>query len=274
MFYTTVLMASASSSPLQQYMSAYVGCAVCEFFMYLKDLPTFIMYDDLSKHAVSYREIYLLLRRPPGREAYPGEIFYVHSRLLERSAKLLQTGSNGGGSLTAFPVIETQIGDIASYITTNVVSITDGLVFLSHNAFLSGHKPAIYVGLSVSRVGSSAQQPAMKLISEGLPIDMAQFYELQALSQFASDLGKETQDKIYRGQRLNALFRQPNGNPIPTHVQPALNSVANSDCLHEIPVSDVEPVKYTFTDLLTHCGFLLDYIPCDMLFLCLHISQS
>jgi len=177
LFYTTVLMASASASPLQQYLSAYTGTALSEFFMYLRDLPVFLMLDDLSKHAVAYREIYLLLRRPPGREAYPGEIFFVHSRLLERSAKL--SSSLGGGSLTAFPVIETLAGDVSAYITTNVVSITDGQIFLSLNLFLSGIKPAIDLGLSVSRVGSVAQWSGIKVVGTNYKLELAQFAELQ-----------------------------------------------------------------------------------------------
>ena len=168
-------MAGAAASPLQQFLSAYTGNAVAEYFMYTRDLPCCIIYDDLSKHAFAYREISLLLRRPPGREAYPGEIFYVHSRLLERSAKLLKGAYSGGGSLTSFPIITTQLGDISGYIITNVISITDGQIFMDAKQFNAGKKPAIDIGLSVSRVGSKAQQPQMKLISEGLKNQLADY---------------------------------------------------------------------------------------------------
>ena len=177
-FYFSLILSSASSSAVYQYFSAYTGTALSEFSMLVGELHSFIMYDDLSRHAIAYREIYLLLRRPPGREAYPGEIFFVHSRLLERSAKLSVT--LGGGSSTAFPVIETLAGDVSAYITTNVISITDGQLFLSTSLFLAGIKPAIDVGLSVTRVGSSAQWDGMKLISGSYKLDLAQFVELQS----------------------------------------------------------------------------------------------
>ena len=187
LFYTTLLCATASSSPLAIYLSAYTGDALSEFFMYLRELPTFLMLDGLSKHAMAYREIYLLLGRPPGREAYPGEIFFVHSRLLERSAKL--SVKLGGGSMTAFPVIETLAQDVSAYITTNVISITDGQIFLSSSLFLSGTKPAIDLGLSVSRVGSTAQWQRIKILGTNYKLELGQFRELQAFSLFVQDLG-------------------------------------------------------------------------------------
>jgi len=184
-FYLSLVLASASSSAVCQYLSAYTGSALSEFLMLVGELPSFIIYDDLSRHAIAYREIYLLLRRPPGREAYPGEIFFVHSRLLERSAKLATT--LGGGSSTAFPVIETLAGDVSAYITTNVISITDGQIFLSTALFLAAIKPAIDVGLSVTRVGSAAQWDGMKLVAGSYKLELAQFVELQSFSQFAAD---------------------------------------------------------------------------------------
>lgn len=197
-FYLSVLLASASSSAVCQFLCAYTGSALSEFFMFVGELPSFLMLDDLSRHAVAYREIYLLLRRPPGREAYPGEIFFVHSRLLERSAKL--SASLGGGSTTAFPVIETLAGDVSAYITTNVISITDGQIFLSIDLFLAGIKPAIDVGLSVTRVGSAAQWDGMKLVAGSNKLELAQFVELQSFSQFAADLGLETKNRLAKGR--------------------------------------------------------------------------
>jgi F-type H+-transporting ATPase subunit alpha len=180
-FYLSLLVASASSSAVHQFLCAYTGAALSEFFVLVGELPSFLMLDDLSRHAMAYREIYLLLRRPPGREAYPGEIFFVHSRLLERSAKL--SAHLGGGSITAFPVIETLAGDVSAYITTNVISITDGQIFLSIDLFLAGIKPAIDVGLSVTRVGSIAQWDRMKLVAGFYKLELAQFIELQSFSQ-------------------------------------------------------------------------------------------
>jgi F-type H+-transporting ATPase subunit alpha len=205
-FYLSVLYASASSSAVHQFLCAYTGSALSEFFVLVGELPSFLMLDDLSRHAMAYREIYLLLRRPPGREAYPGEIFFVHSRLLERSAKL--SANLGGGSSTAFPVIETLAGDVSAYITTNVISITDGQIFLSIDLFLAGIKPAIDVGLSVTRVGSIAQWDRMKLVAGFYKLELAQFIELQSFSQFVADLGKETKNRLTKGRRLVEILKQ------------------------------------------------------------------
>jgi F-type H+-transporting ATPase subunit alpha len=232
--YSSLLVASASSSACAQYLSAYTGAALSEFFCIVGQLASFLMYDDLSRHAVSYREIYLLLRRPPGREAYPGEIFFVHSRLLERGSKL--STNLGGGSVTCFPVIETLAADVSAYITTNVISITDGQIFLSTDLFLSGIKPSIDVGLSVTRVGSSAQWNGMKLVAGSYKLELAQFVELQAFSQFASDLGAETKQKLDRGKRLVNILVQPCGDPIRLSSQLMILSIANQDIVKQIPV--------------------------------------
>jgi F-type H+-transporting ATPase subunit alpha len=193
-FYLSMLVASAASSAVCQFLSAYAGAATCEFFMYVGGVAGYLMLDDLSRHAMAYREIYLLLRRPPGREAFPGEIFFVHARLLERSAKLSQ--NLGGASVTAIPVIETLGADVSAYITTNVISITDGQIFLSMDLFLRGVKPAIDLALSVTRVGSAAQWVGMKLVAGSYKLELVQFIELQSFSQFAADLGEETKKSI------------------------------------------------------------------------------
>mmetsp|Transcript_48751 Transcript_48751/g.112993 ORF Transcript_48751/g.112993 Transcript_48751/m.112993 type:complete len:481 (-) Transcript_48751:43-1485(-) len=236
-FYLSVLVASASSSAVCQFLCAYTGCALSEFFMLVGELPSFLMVDDLSRHAVAYREIYLLLRRPPGREAYPGEIFFVHSRLLERSAKL--STNLGGGSSTAFPVIETLAGDVSAYITTNLISITDGQIFLSIDLFLAGVKPAIDVGLSVTRVGSAAQWDGMKLVSGSYKLELAQFVELQSFSQFAADLGKETKDRLARGRRLVEMLKQFCGSPMSLGRQVGILSLANQDLVKALAIEDV-----------------------------------
>jgi F-type H+-transporting ATPase subunit alpha len=215
-FYLSLLVASASASAVNQFLCSYTGAALAEFFMLLREIPAFLLLDDLSRHAVAYREIYLLLRRPPGREAYPGEIFFVHSRLLERSAKL--STALGGGSVTSFPVIETLAGDVSAYITTNVISITDGQIFLSVDLFLSGIKPAIDVGLSVSRVGSAAQIKAMKQVAGKLKLELAQYREVAAFAQFGSDLDAATQRLLNRGAQLTELLKQRDcGNAPRTH---------------------------------------------------------
>jgi F-type H+-transporting ATPase subunit alpha len=236
-FYLSLVLASASSSAVCQYLSAYTGAALSEFYMLVGELPSFVMYDDLSRHAVAYREIYLLLRRPPGREAYPGEIFFVHSRLLERSAKLATT--LGGGSSTAFPVIETLAGDVSAYITTNVISITDGQIFLSAALFMAGIKPAIDVGLSVTRVGSSAQWDGMKMVAGSYKLDLAQFAELQSFSQFAADLGEETKKRLARGLRLVELLKQVNGSPLCLANQLGILSLANQDLLQDLAIKEI-----------------------------------
>jgi F-type H+-transporting ATPase subunit alpha len=236
-FYLSLVLASASSSAVCQYLSAYTGAALSEFYMLVGELPSFVMYDDLSRHAVAYREIYLLLRRPPGREAYPGEIFFVHSRLLERSAKLATT--LGGGSSTAFPVIETLAGDVSAYITTNVISITDGQIFLSAALFMAGIKPAIDVGLSVTRVGSSAQWDGMKMVAGSYKLDLAQFAELQSFSQFAADLGEETKKRLARGLRLVELLKQVNGSPLCLANQLSILSLANQDLIKDLTIKEI-----------------------------------
>ena len=236
-FHFSLILASASSSAVYQYFSAYTGAALSEFYMLVGELPSFIMYDDLSRHAIAYREIYLLLRRPPGREAYPGEIFFVHSRLLERSAKLAAT--LGGGSSTAFPIIETLAGDVSAYITTNVISITDGQIFLSTALFMAGIKPAIDVGFSVTRVGSLAQWDRMKIVAGSYKLDLAQFIELQNFSQFAADLGKETKKRLTKGLRLVELFKQVNGSPLYLANQLSILSLANQDLLQSLTIKEV-----------------------------------
>src|SRR5450432_19783 len=212
MEYTIVVAASASEPAPMQYISPYAATAMGEHFRDSKR-HALVIYDDLSKHAASYREISLLLRRPPGREAYPGDVFYLHSRLLERASKL--SDKNGGGSLTAIPVIETQAGDISAYIPTNVISITDGQIFLESDLFNSGIRPAINVGNSVSRVGGSAQVKAMKAVAGRLRLDLAQYRELAAFAMFASDLDKATQRQLNRGKRLTEMLKQPQYQPLP-----------------------------------------------------------
>ncbi len=216
MDYTIVVSAGASEPAAMQYLAPYAGCAMAEYFMY-NGQHALIIYDDLSKQATAYREMSLLLRRPPGREAYPGDVFFLHSRLLERSAKL--NDEMGGGSITALPIIETQAGDVSAYIPTNVISITDGQIFLDSNLFNSGQKPAISVGLSVSRVGWSAQMKAMKKNSGTLKLDLAQYRELAAFSQFASDLDEATRNQLERGERMMELLKQGLNAPVPVPMQ-------------------------------------------------------
>ncbi len=211
MAYTVVVVAGASDAAALQYLAPFTGATIGEFFM-LKGKDALVVYDDLSKHAVAYRQMSLLLRRPPGREAYPGDIFYLHSRLLERAAKL--SDKLGGGSLTALPIIETQQGDVSAYIPTNVISITDGQIYLDTDLFNKGMRPAVNVGLSVSRVGSAAQTKAMKKVAGKIRLELAQFRELEAFMQFASDLDKETKERIEKGRRLSELLKQTNGKPL------------------------------------------------------------
>ena len=236
--YLSVLVASASSSAVHQFLCAYTGNALSEFFVLVRELPSFLLLDDLSRHAMAYREISLLLRRPPGREAYPGEIFFVHSRLLERSAKL--SANLGGGSSTAFPVIETLGGDVSAYITTNVISITDGQIFLSIDLFLGGIKPAIDVGLSVTRVGSIAQWSRISLVAGFYKLDLAQFIELQSFSQFVADLGKETKNLLTKGLRLVEILKQLSGSPINLRTQIAILSLANQNLAKGLAIKDVQ----------------------------------
>jgi F-type H+/Na+-transporting ATPase subunit alpha len=235
--YTVIVAANANDPATLQYIAPYTGAAIAEYFMY-KGQATLIIYDDLSKQAQAYRQMSLLLRRPPGREAYPGDVFYLHSRLLERAAKL--SDELGGGSMTALPVIETQAGDVSAYIPTNVISITDGQIFLSGDLFNSGIRPAINVGISVSRVGSAAQVKAMKQVAGKLKLELAQFAELEAFAQFASDLDKATQNQLARGQRLRELMKQPQGSPLSVAEQVAIIYAGINGLVDDIPVTKVK----------------------------------
>jgi F-type H+-transporting ATPase subunit alpha len=236
MEYTIVVAASASEPAPMQYISPYAACAMGEFFRD-SGRHALCIYDDLSKHAASYREISLLLRRPPGREAYPGDVFYLHSRLLERAAKL--SDANGGGSLTALPVIETQAGDVSAYIPTNVISITDGQIYLETDLFNQGVRPAVNVGLSVSRVGGSAQIKAMRQVAGTLKLELAQYRELAAFAQFGSDLDKATQAQLNRGQRLVELLKQGQFSPLPFSKQILIIFAGTSGVLDDMPVNQV-----------------------------------
>ena len=236
MAYTIVVAASASESAAMQYVAAYSGCTMGEYFRDRGE-DALIVYDDLSKQAVAYRQMSLLLRRPPGREAYPGDVFYLHSRLLERAAKL--NDKNGAGSLTALPVIETQAGDVSAYIPTNVISITDGQIFLEAELFYAGIKPAINVGLSVSRVGSAAQIKAMKQVAGTMKLELAQYREMAAFAQFASDLDAATQKLLARGQRLTELLKQGQYSPMPVEEQVASIYAGTRGFLDTLPVNRV-----------------------------------
>jgi len=236
MEYTIVVAASASEPAPMQYISPYAACAMGEYFRDTKR-HALVIYDDLSKHAASYREISLLLRRPPGREAYPGDVFYLHSRLLERASKL--SDKMGGGSLTALPVIETQAGDVSAYIPTNVISITDGQIYLETDLFNQGVRPAVNVGLSVSRVGGSAQIKAMRQVAGTLKLELAQYRELAAFAQFGSDLDKATQAQLNRGQRLVELLKQNQFSPLPFSKQILIIMAGTSGFLDDLPVAQV-----------------------------------
>src|SRR5438067_9187575 len=240
MEHTVVVSASASEPAPLQYLAPYGGCAIGEYFMY-NGKHALCIYDDLSKHAQAYREISLLLRRPPGREAYPGDVFYLHSRLLERAAKLAD--EKGSGSLTALPVIETQAGDVSAYIPTNVISITDGQIYLETDLFHSGVRPAVNVGLSVSRVGGSAQIKAMRQVAGKLRLDLAQFRELAAFAQFGSDLDKATQNQLARGQRMVELLKQGQYQPLPVEKQVAIIFAGSQGLLDDLPVDAVRPFE-------------------------------
>jgi F-type H+-transporting ATPase subunit alpha len=236
--YTIVVAATANSPATLQFLAPYTGAALAEYFIY-NGRATLVIYDDLSKQAQAYREISLLLRRPPGREAYPGDVFYLHSRLLERAAKL--SDSLGGGSMTALPIVETQAGDVSAYIPTNVISITDGQIFLSADLFNSGLRPAINVGISVSRVGSAAQPKAMKQVAGKLKLELAQFAELEAFAQFASDLDAATQRQLARGQRLRELLKQTQNSPLTTEDQVAVIYAGTNGYLDTLAVTQVRP---------------------------------
>nr|YP_010619653.1 ATP synthase CF1 subunit alpha [Tayloriella tenebrosa]WAX03666.1 ATP synthase CF1 subunit alpha [Tayloriella tenebrosa] len=234
--YTIIVAANADDPATLQYIAPYTGATLAEYFMY-KGKATLVIYDDLTKQAQAYRQMSLLLRRPPGREAYPGDVFYLHSRLLERAAKL--SSDLGGGSMTALPIIETQAGDVSAYIPTNVISITDGQIFLSGDLFNSGIRPAINVGISVSRVGSAAQIKAMKQVAGKLKLELAQFAELEAFSQFASDLDKATQNQLARGQRLREILKQAQNSPLVVEDQIAIIYAGVNGYLDTVELSKV-----------------------------------
>ncbi|PTX15814.1 F0F1 ATP synthase subunit alpha [Halanaerobium congolense] len=238
MDYTIVVSATASEPAPIRYIAPYAGCAMGEHFMYEDDKDVLVIYDDLSKHAVAYRAMSLLLRRPPGREAYPGDVFYLHSRLLERAAKL--NDNLGGGSLTALPIIETQAGDVSAYIPTNVISITDGQIYLESELFFSGVRPAVNVGISVSRVGGNAQIKAMKDVAGTLRLDLSQYRELEAFSQFGSDLDKSTQQKLARGERIVEILKQNQYSPMPVEEQVIIIYTVTNGYLDDLPVDNLQ----------------------------------
>ncbi|BFR49327.1 F0F1 ATP synthase subunit alpha [Nitratidesulfovibrio sp. HK-II] len=247
MEYTTIISATASEPAPLQFISAYSGCTMAEFYRDKGD-HALIIYDDLSKQAVAYRQMSLLLRRPPGREAYPGDVFYLHSRLLERAAKV--NDSLGAGSLTALPIIETQAGDVSAYIPTNVISITDGQVYLEPNLFNAGIRPAINVGLSVSRVGGAAQIKAMKQVAGTMRLDLAQYRELAAFAQFGSDLDKATKQKLDRGARLVELLKQPQYQPMPVEQQVASMYAATRGLMDDVPVLSIRKFETEMLDFI------------------------
>jgi F-type H+-transporting ATPase subunit alpha len=240
MEYTIIVASSATDAPALQFLAPYAGVAMGEYFM-KKGGHALLVYDDLSKHATAYRTMSLLLRRPPGREAFPGDVFYLHSRLLERAAKL--SDALGAGSLTALPIIETQAGDVSAYIPTNVISITDGQIFLETDLFYAGVRPAINAGISVSRVGGSAQTKAMKAVAGKLRLDLAQFRELEAFAQFASDLDKSTQDQIRRGQKLTEVLKQAQYRPLSLAEQVSILFAANKGILDDVDTKNITKFK-------------------------------
>ncbi len=247
MDYTVVVAANASDPAALQFLAPYTGASIAEYFMY-KGKHTLVVYDDLSKQAQAYRQISLLLRRPPGREAYPGDVFYLHSRLLERAAKL--SPELGEGSMTALPIVETQAGDVSAYIPTNVISITDGQIFLSSNLFYSGQRPAVNPGISVSRVGSAAQTKAMKKVAGKVKLELAQFDELQAFAQFASDLDQATRNQLSRGQRLREILKQPQYSPLSVSEQVAIIYTGINGYLDDLPVEKVTEFAKGLRDYL------------------------
>src|SRR5436190_1607445 len=255
MDYTIVVSASASDPAPMQYLAPYAGCAIGEYFRDSKR-HALCIYDDLSKHAAAYREISLLLRRPPGREAYPGDVFYLHSRLLERAAKL--NDEKGAGSLTALPIIETQAGDVSAYIPTNVISITDGQIYLESDLFNSGVRPAVNTGLSVSRVGGNAQIKAMRQVAGSLRLDMAQFRALAAFAQFGSDLDKATLSQLNRGKRLTEVLKQDQYVPLPVEKQVVLIYAGTNGMLDDLEAEDVRPFEQSLNRFLDtiHAGLL------------------
>ena len=247
MDYTVVVAANANDPATLQYLAPYTGATIAEYFMY-KGKATLIIYDDLSKQAQAYRQMSLLLRRPPGREAYPGDVFYAHSRLLERAAKL--SDELGGGSMTALPIIETQAGDVSAYIPTNVISITDGQIFIYTDLFNAGFRPAINAGISVSRVGSAAQTKAMKQVAGKLKLELAQFAELEAFAQFASDLDAATQSQLSRGQRLRQILKQPQNSPLSVAEQVAVVYAGLNGYLAEVTVDKAAEFAQGLCDYL------------------------
>ena len=246
--YTTVVVAAASDSATNQYLAPFAGAAMGEWFMD-NGMDALIIYDDLSKHAVAYRQVSLVLKRPSGREAYPGDVFYLHSRLLERAARLNE--KHGNGSLTALPIIETQAGDVSAYIPTNVISITDGQIYLETDLFYQGIRPAISVGLSVSRVGSAAQVKAMKQVAGRIKGDLAQFRELAAFAQFGSDLDAKTQAQLERGKRIVELFNQIQYNPLPVEVQVVVLWAGQNGFVDDVPVAKIKDFQHKLTDFMT-----------------------
>jgi len=236
MAYTIVVAATASEPSPLQYIAPYAGCAMGEYFMH-KGRHVLIIYDDLSKHAVAYRALSLLIRRPPGREAYPGDVFYLHSRLLERAAKL--SDEKGGGSLTALPIIETQAGDVSAYIPTNVISITDGQIFLETELFHSGIMPAVNPGISVSRVGGNAQIKAMKKVAGTLKLVYSQYRELQSFAQFGSDLDEDTKARLAQGERIVEVLKQKNASPVPVEKQVAILYAVVHGIITNVAVTDI-----------------------------------
>lgn len=256
--YTIVVVAPASDSATNQYLAPFAGCAMGEWFMD-NGMDALIIYDDLSKHAVAYRQVSLVLKRPSGREAYPGDVFYLHSRLLERAARLNE--KYGNGSLTALPIIETQLGDVSAYIPTNVISITDGQIFLETDLFYQGVRPAISVGISVSRVGSAAQIKAMKQVAGRIKLDLAQFRELAAFAQFGSDLDAATIAKIERGKRIVEVFKQPQYHPVPVEIQVCILWAVQNGYFDDVPVEKVKDCQNKMTDyLVTRKSVLLNKI--------------
>jgi F-type H+-transporting ATPase subunit alpha len=248
MEYSIVVVAGAADPAPLQYIAPYAGCAMAEYFMYDEKKHTLCVYDDLSKQAAAYRQLSLVLRRPPGREAYPGDVFYLHSRLLERAAKLSE--ANGGGSLTALPVIETQAGDVSAYIPTNVISITDGQIFLETDLFYSNVRPAINPGISVSRVGGNAQIKAMKQVAGRLRLDYAQYRELEAFAQFASDLDAATQKQLARGQRIVEVLKQPQYRPTSVEDQILVIYAVTNGYLDDVPVDQIRDWETRFLEFV------------------------
>ena len=247
MAYTTVVAATASELAPLQYIAPYSGCAIGEEWMENGE-DVLVIYDDLTKHAAAYRTLSLLLRRPPGREAYPGDVFYLHSRLLERAVRMSE--EYGGGSLTALPIIETQAGDVSAYIPTNVISITDGQIYLETEMFNAGFRPAVNAGLSVSRVGGAAQIKAMKKIAAPIRVELAQYRELAAFAQFGSELDDDTKEKLAQGERIREILKQPQYKPMPVQYQVIIIFVATKKYLLDVPTSEITRFESEFFEFL------------------------